>query len=77
MAALWPWILLCCMVCSQQEGYTRPAVNSVEALGITMFVGLPLWSTLKYLNNYWMVAMKFGIDIDGPQSMKPTDFGEP
>ncbi len=36
-------------------------------------VGPPLWSTLKYVNNY----LKICADIHGAQRMNPDDFGDP
>ncbi len=40
-------------------------------------VSSPLQLRLKYLDNCWMVAMKYGADIHDPERMNPSDIYEP
>lgn len=49
---------------------------NIVALEMTMSVGLPLRSRMKYLHKYWIARM-FCTDILGPQMMDSNDFGDP
>ena len=44
---------------------------------IGLSVSPPLWSRIKYLNNYGMDCHETFHDIHGVQMMKTTEFGDP
>ncbi len=72
-----PFLINACPIFRHTRMNILRHLSSV-ALVMEMLVGqsmvdLPIWSSLKYPNNFWMDSV---IDIHGPQRMNSNDYGD-